>query len=488
VQVSDGSLTDTQAIAVTVTSVNDNNPVITSSGGGPTASVSVAENTSAVATVAATDADLPGQTLTYSISGGADAARFTIDSNTGVLTFASAPNYEAPVDVGGNNVYDVTVQVSDGSLTDTQAIAITVGNVNEAPTARVPASVDLADTVSAGTWVATVTAADPDVGDSVSFALVIDGSGRFVIDASSGRIVVASGAALDPDTVTSFDLRVRVTDAGGLSQDQALVVSVGRVLTAAPVVPVLAPAPAPGPVATPPPAAESAAVTPPPLGTVGTGVTQPTPRGAPAASDAIDAPAAPNPVAVPIVDTDSGAVRPGARQRARAALQELQVAGAQVVSVSFDLPVSGAAQAGVVELQGVVGRIADSALRSLTQLHRGDAIDAELPQHPADHQPQALSEKLSAALRDPLSVASVSFTAGFVWWLTRAGGLLTTMLMGVPVWRHVDLMPVLAGPAPDDEDADATIDDKRHDELDEAALADLFDRPAGRADNRPHAP
>ena len=36
VQVSDGTLTDTQAIAVTVTTVNDNAPVITSNGGGAT--------------------------------------------------------------------------------------------------------------------------------------------------------------------------------------------------------------------------------------------------------------------------------------------------------------------------------------------------------------------------------------------------------------------------------------------------------------------
>ena len=75
-----------QAIAVTVTPVNDNAPVITCNGGGATASVNVAENTTAVTTVTATDADLPAQTLTYSITGGADAAQFTIDATTGALT------------------------------------------------------------------------------------------------------------------------------------------------------------------------------------------------------------------------------------------------------------------------------------------------------------------------------------------------------------------------------------------------------------------
>jgi len=82
----------------------------------------VAENTTAVTTVTATDADA-GATLSYSIVGGADAAKFTIDAGTGVLSFVSAPDFEAATDAGADNVYDVQVQVSDGANTDTQAIA-----------------------------------------------------------------------------------------------------------------------------------------------------------------------------------------------------------------------------------------------------------------------------------------------------------------------------------------------------------------------------
>jgi hypothetical protein len=61
-------------------------------------------------------------------------------------------------------------------------------------------------------------------------------------------------------------------------------------------------------------------------------------------------------------------------------------------------------------------------------------------------------------LQDPVRVASTTLTAGFVWWLTRSGGLLTSILMGVPAWRHVDLLPVLA-PARDDDDDDGDDDD-----------------------------
>ncbi len=104
-------------------------PTITSNGGGDTAAVSIVENATAVTTVTATDPD-SAQTLNYSISGGADAGKFTIGSATGALSFITAPNFEAPADAGGNNIYDVTVQASDGNGgTDTHDLAVTVQDV-----------------------------------------------------------------------------------------------------------------------------------------------------------------------------------------------------------------------------------------------------------------------------------------------------------------------------------------------------------------------
>ena len=111
---------------IDITPVNDNDPTITSNGGGGSAAINVAENSTYVATVSATDGDLPGETLTYSIVGGLDSAKFVIDSNSGVLRFVTSPDFEAPTDNGSNNVYDVVVEVSDGSRTDSQAIAVTV--------------------------------------------------------------------------------------------------------------------------------------------------------------------------------------------------------------------------------------------------------------------------------------------------------------------------------------------------------------------------
>jgi hypothetical protein len=86
----DGAQTATQTFALTV--VNDNAPVIRFNGAGTSSSVNVFENTAAVTTIMATDPDA-GATLTYSIVGGADSAKFTGDASTGALSF-SAPDYE----------------------------------------------------------------------------------------------------------------------------------------------------------------------------------------------------------------------------------------------------------------------------------------------------------------------------------------------------------------------------------------------------------
>jgi hypothetical protein len=115
-------------LVVNVTAQNDA-PAIISNGGGATATVSIAENTTAVTTVAASDAD--SGPLTYSIAGGADAARFQINPSTGVLAFIAAPDFEAPSDADQDNSYVVQVSASDGSLTDTQTITVSVTDVND---------------------------------------------------------------------------------------------------------------------------------------------------------------------------------------------------------------------------------------------------------------------------------------------------------------------------------------------------------------------
>ena len=85
----------------------------------------VDENTTAVADITATDDD--GDTLIYSITGGADQTLFAIDASTGALSFKTAPDYENPEDSDQDNIYLVQVTVSDGNGgTVSQSYVITV--------------------------------------------------------------------------------------------------------------------------------------------------------------------------------------------------------------------------------------------------------------------------------------------------------------------------------------------------------------------------
>src|SRR5262249_54028313 len=87
------------------------------------------------------------------------------DPVTGALRFVAAPDFEAPADAGANNVYDVTIRVADGrGGTDSQAIAVTVTNVNESPVAVPNVATFAEDTVGSGNVLTNDT--DPDAGDT----------------------------------------------------------------------------------------------------------------------------------------------------------------------------------------------------------------------------------------------------------------------------------------------------------------------------------
>jgi Ca2+-binding RTX toxin-like protein len=226
VQVSDGTLIDTQAIAVTVTNVNEA-PVITSNGGGDAAAVSVAENSTAVTTVTATDPDA-GAALTFSLAG-ADASKFTINPTTGALSFITAPDFEAPTDAGSNNVYDVVVQASDGSLTDTQALAVSVTNV---------AGLTLTGTAAANT----LTGGDEEdiitglAGADLLSGLggndtIIGGTGNDVINAGAGNDLILYSIGDGADTVIG-DVGLDTLNISGTAAADTLTVAFdGTVLT-----------------------------------------------------------------------------------------------------------------------------------------------------------------------------------------------------------------------------------------------------------------
>ena len=132
--------------------IGNGSPTITSA-----TSVGQPENTTAALTIKATDPE--NGTLTYSLSGGADATLFDIDGTTGAVTFKSVPDFENPADANHDNVYLVQVQASDGTNLVTQNLSVSVTDVDESPTITSASTISIAENTS---FVVTVTAGDPE--------------------------------------------------------------------------------------------------------------------------------------------------------------------------------------------------------------------------------------------------------------------------------------------------------------------------------------
>ena len=218
VKVSDGSLSSTQDFSFTITNVNEA-PVLSA------ATFSIAEQSTAVGTISASDPD--GSTsLTYSLASGSDAiddGLLSINSSTGVVSFLAAPNYESPGDQGSNNVYNFTVNVSDGSIVTSKAYSVSVGNVNEAPVFSIASAQNIVEN-SSSTIV--VTASDPDT-SSLTYSLSGSDASKFSISSNGVLSFVSTPdyeAPSDYGSNNVFDLSVSVTD-GAYSSSVTLVIT-----------------------------------------------------------------------------------------------------------------------------------------------------------------------------------------------------------------------------------------------------------------------
>ena len=229
-----GTLTSPQTGTVTYT------VTATNTGGSTTATVTLIYNTAptniglapatvpenaasgtTVGTLTATDADT-GDTFTYTLvsgTGSTDNASFSISGAT--LRTAAVFDFET------KSSYSVRVRVTDaGGLTFERALTITVTNVNEAPTAVALSANTVAENSASGTTVGTLSATDIDANDTFTYTLV---SGTGSTDNASFSIsgtTLRTAAVFDFETKSSYSVRVRVTDAGGLTFERELTITV----------------------------------------------------------------------------------------------------------------------------------------------------------------------------------------------------------------------------------------------------------------------
>ncbi len=111
IEASDGALTSTSTLTINVIDVPNQSVE-------ETLYITVydvvnEDNTSRVDYTSMTQITEGDQTTIYEISGGEDAALFTINSQTGALNFINAPDFENPSDANADNIYEVTIKITN---------------------------------------------------------------------------------------------------------------------------------------------------------------------------------------------------------------------------------------------------------------------------------------------------------------------------------------------------------------------------------------
>ena len=207
VKVSDGNLTESIAVTINVTDLNETPtniaPVFDE---GESTSRSVAENTDANQyigdPVSASDED--SNILAYLLSGD-DASSFSIDSSTGQLKTSAALDHE------DEDSYEVTVTVNDGSTTDMITVTINVTDVNEAPIFADDSTIlSVAENTATNTNIGSaITATDPD-DDDLTYSLEGTDAPSFDIVRTTGQL--KTKAALDYEDETSYSVILKASD------------------------------------------------------------------------------------------------------------------------------------------------------------------------------------------------------------------------------------------------------------------------------------
>lgn len=203
------------AIAITQTGVAAVFPVTNSAPIVSSETFSIVEGETAIGTIVAGDID--GDAVRYSLANasGNDNALFTINPQTGALSFIAAPDFEAPV--GGSNDYTVVIVASDGALTTQKTITVTVTNDpadDVVPDTTADENGDLAlsvvDISNPAAAVFAIAGADADI---VSFTVSVNGGAAVAVTPVGGQITLDLGD-LDPGSVAVV---LTVTDGAGNS-------------------------------------------------------------------------------------------------------------------------------------------------------------------------------------------------------------------------------------------------------------------------------
>ena len=185
------------------------------------ATFDAAENQTAAGTVEASDSDAGDSVTGYAIQGGADRSKFSIGAASGVLTFTSAPNFEAATDADTDNDYVVVVRATSGTgerlKTADQTITVTVTDeAGEAPGAPATPTVSSASVSSVTvTWAAPANAGPPITDYDYRYRVKSPQGSWTEVTNTTSTALGATIAGLAEDT--EYEVQVRATNAEGTS-------------------------------------------------------------------------------------------------------------------------------------------------------------------------------------------------------------------------------------------------------------------------------
>jgi len=207
IQLSDGTYTDNAPITINLNNLNDNSPVIDGT------TFSIDENSSngtSVGTQTGTDADGNLNSLTYSILSGNTNDAFAINSSTGEIEV----NDSTQLDFETTESFVFSIQLSDGTYTDNAPITIDLYNLNDNSPVIDGITFSINENSTTGTSVGTQTGTDADgnLNDLTYSILSGNTNETFVINSTTGEIIVNDSTQLDYETTESFILSIQLSD------------------------------------------------------------------------------------------------------------------------------------------------------------------------------------------------------------------------------------------------------------------------------------
>ncbi|MEZ5658198.1 MAG: cadherin repeat domain-containing protein [Burkholderiaceae bacterium] len=405
-------------------------------------------NGTLIATMSASDPDT-GDVLSFSILAASHPGAFTLDPASGAVSVANT----AALDFETNPTLSLQILVRDASgLIDVAPLTISLADLNEPPTALM-----LDNTIApmlAGQLIGTVSATDPDAGEILTFSLLDDANGSFILEATDGTLHISAQPTIGASAARA--ITIVVTDSAGHQLSRSFNLQLIEVDAPAPA-PTPTPGPAPAPAPTPTPTAPPTPTSPPDE------LSNPMPSTHPelVSKDQV----------LSVADTDDD-VGGSADETGIIRFTRPRHADHVRRPIEIELPVPTPVPE--ISAQGLTIDLATLTLPGTSRdfldwvlernaIRRGE-VRFSIDERAIARQVAIRQDHDLIAEFDGLYATGALIGTSALWWAARAGGALSGLLIGTPLWRTVDPLPIATRQEDDgSSDPNAPTDDDERD-------------------------